>query len=37
MSYFDKAETSQDPHHWELMAEEFGNLVQSGCKEGWER
>ena len=37
VSYFYEAETPQDPHHRELMPEEFGSLVQPGCKEGRER
>ena len=36
VSYFYEAGTSQDPHHRELMPEEFGSLVQAGCKEGRE-
>jgi len=36
VSYFYEAGTPQDPHHRELMPEEFGSLVQPGCKNGRE-
>jgi len=37
VSYLYEAGTSLDPHHRELMPEEFGGLVQPSCKEGRKR
>lgn len=37
VSYFYETGTSLDPHHRELMPEEFGSLFQPGRKEGRER